>query len=303
MPLPLPNLDARRFDDLVAEMRALIPNYAPEWTNHNPSDPGMTLVELLAWITETTLYRLNRIPEPTYRKFIALLLGEPPQPSESLESAKLRAVQFFNGPYRAVTAADFEREAKRANPDVARVRVLSNAAEGRVTVVVVPTSATLEYEAKQPLMVKEGEITAVFVPKSVTGMTPTDASLGAVKNRLNERRLVGTRVQVRGAIYTKIELGITVVRESNTIAGEVVNTIEEAIVKYLQPIKAGPDENGWPFGRPLSVFELYHLIEPIPGVDHVEKIVMKENGTIREKEIEVEDLPMLQSLTVEVVSL
>ena len=75
MPLPQANLDTRRFDDLVAEMRALIPRYAPEWTNHNPSDPGITLVELLAWVTEATLYRINRVPEATSLEFAKLLLG------------------------------------------------------------------------------------------------------------------------------------------------------------------------------------------------------------------------------------
>jgi len=49
MPLTLPVLDDRSFDDLVAEARALIPALAPEWTNHNPSDPGITLIELFAW--------------------------------------------------------------------------------------------------------------------------------------------------------------------------------------------------------------------------------------------------------------
>ena len=50
MPLPLPNLDTRRWTDLVAEGRSLVPRYAPTWTDHNAHDPGMTLFELLAWL-------------------------------------------------------------------------------------------------------------------------------------------------------------------------------------------------------------------------------------------------------------
>ena len=61
MPLQLPNLDDRRYTDLVEEARGLIPTYAPEWTNHNPSDPGITLVELFAFLSEMLLYRLNRV--------------------------------------------------------------------------------------------------------------------------------------------------------------------------------------------------------------------------------------------------
>ena len=63
MPLVAPNLDDRRFDDLLAELRTRIPRYTPEWTDHNDSDPGIIIGKLFAWITELTLYRVNRIPE------------------------------------------------------------------------------------------------------------------------------------------------------------------------------------------------------------------------------------------------
>lgn len=61
MPIPLPNLDDRRWAELVEQGRALIPLYSPEWTDHNASDPGITLMELLAFIAEMDVYRLNRI--------------------------------------------------------------------------------------------------------------------------------------------------------------------------------------------------------------------------------------------------
>ncbi|MBW2122449.1 MAG: hypothetical protein JRH07_11460, partial [Deltaproteobacteria bacterium] len=73
MPIPLPNLDDRTFTDLVEEMRALIPRYAPAWTDHNVSDPGITLVELFAWLAEALIYRLNRIPEASEVRFLELL--------------------------------------------------------------------------------------------------------------------------------------------------------------------------------------------------------------------------------------
>jgi predicted phage baseplate assembly protein len=80
MALPLPVLDDRRWADLVEEARALIPLYAPEWTDHNLHDPGITLVELLAWTAEMDLYQLNRIPASHRRKFLELLGIEPHPP-------------------------------------------------------------------------------------------------------------------------------------------------------------------------------------------------------------------------------
>ena len=84
MPLPLPNLDTRRWADLVEEGRALIPRYAPRWTDHNIHDPGITLLELLAWLVEQDIYRVNRVPDRHRLKFLGLVgkLPQPPRPAE-----------------------------------------------------------------------------------------------------------------------------------------------------------------------------------------------------------------------------
>ncbi|MBN1336750.1 MAG: putative baseplate assembly protein [Deltaproteobacteria bacterium] len=80
MPIKPPNLDDRRYVDLVAEARALIPQYCPEWTNLNDADPGMTLVQLFAWMTEMIVYRLNRVPDKTYIHFLNFI-GEERRPA------------------------------------------------------------------------------------------------------------------------------------------------------------------------------------------------------------------------------
>lgn len=73
MPLPLPNLDDRDFRQLVAEARQRILQSCPEWTDLSPSDPGVVLLELFAYLTDTMLYRLNRLPEKAYIAFLRLL--------------------------------------------------------------------------------------------------------------------------------------------------------------------------------------------------------------------------------------
>lgn len=70
MPIKPPNLDDRRYGDIVREARSLIPQYCPEWTNLGDADPGMTLVQLFAWMTEMIIYRLNRVPDKTYIHFL-----------------------------------------------------------------------------------------------------------------------------------------------------------------------------------------------------------------------------------------
>jgi hypothetical protein len=73
MPLPVPNLDDRRFDDLVTEAVTRIEAHTPEWSNIAPGDPGSALIDLFAWLTETILYRQNLIPLRQRRAFMNLL--------------------------------------------------------------------------------------------------------------------------------------------------------------------------------------------------------------------------------------
>jgi predicted phage baseplate assembly protein len=78
--LPEILLDDVRFQELVSEARTRIVRHAPEWTEHNVSDPGITLIELYAWLTELLVYRINRIPERLHFGLLALVGVEPGPP-------------------------------------------------------------------------------------------------------------------------------------------------------------------------------------------------------------------------------
>jgi hypothetical protein len=83
MPLEIPNLDDRRWADLVGESRAMIPRVAPLWTDHNAHDPGITFIELFAWLAEMQLYQLNRVGQ-RHRELFGRLAGvnrKPLQPA------------------------------------------------------------------------------------------------------------------------------------------------------------------------------------------------------------------------------
>src|SRR3954463_5806565 len=73
MPLAPPVIDDRRYQQLVDETLARVPVHTPEWTNFNHSDPGVTLVQLFAFLTENLIYRANQIPERNRAKFLQLL--------------------------------------------------------------------------------------------------------------------------------------------------------------------------------------------------------------------------------------
>jgi len=92
MPLPKPTLDNRTWEQLVAEGRGLIPRLAPQWTDHNASDPGITLIELFAWLTEQNIYRFDRLSDEAIRRF-ARMVGAEPQPAQAARTV----VALVNG--------------------------------------------------------------------------------------------------------------------------------------------------------------------------------------------------------------
>ncbi|MGC9505804.1 putative baseplate assembly protein [Baaleninema sp.] len=83
--LPKSNLDDRDFNDLMQECLLRIPRYCPEWTHHNPSDPGITVLELFAWLTDQMLMRFNQVPRRNYVAFLELLgiRLQPPTPART----------------------------------------------------------------------------------------------------------------------------------------------------------------------------------------------------------------------------
>lgn len=108
MPLTIPRLDDRRYQDLVEELVRRIPAHTPEWTNPREGDPGRTMIELFAWLADTILYRANLIPERQRLAFLSLL-GMPLRPAlparglislsiEDAESPSLRPLAEVPGP-------------------------------------------------------------------------------------------------------------------------------------------------------------------------------------------------------------
>lgn len=159
MALPVPNLDDRTFDQLVTEARSLIPKNFPKWTDHNPSDPGITLLELFAFLTEIAIYQTNRIPERSLPHF-AELVGVTQQSGEPIEQTLHRALAALALKYRAVTADEFETLAKQSAPSaIARSKVIvEEASNSNVfppdqivkVILVVTLLADFTFEPEQP---------------------------------------------------------------------------------------------------------------------------------------------------------
>src|SRR5579872_1172330 len=102
MPLPNINLDDRKFEDLYQELVRRIPTYTPEWTDYNDSDPGVTLMQLFSWLAEIIIYRLNKVPEKNYVKFLELVGLQLTEPSPAV--TELQFTLANNAPATSVLA-------------------------------------------------------------------------------------------------------------------------------------------------------------------------------------------------------
>lgn len=175
---------------------------------------------------------------------------------ESVENAKVRAPHILRVQERAVTAEDHEVIAREAARSLRRVRCLPAVAGegGAVRVLVVPDAVPDE----------GGRL-------RFEQLIPPDPVLAAVSGRLDERRLVGTRLIVEPPAY----VGVTVVAELVADTGDMDRVRAEALdalFRHIDPLRGGTDGTGWPFGRPVQYGEIFAVLQSVPGVRLVDEV-------------------------------
>ncbi len=299
MPLQLPNLDDRTYADLMEEARRLIPTYAPEWTNHNPSDPGITFTELFAYLSEILLYRLNRVTEANQLKFLKLLRGPDWTPSGDLEADTRAVVQRVRERFRAVTAADYERLAvtdfnqllwamKRAEEASGSleewwiVTRLDSSQQANLPSKVPPVKRArcvpvrnLERGTEQERTQREpGHVSLVIVSETQDPLHPPKPLCEAVWGFLDERRMLTTRHHVVGPSYAPIGFDLVIARTDDAKERELRSRVVNKLAGFLHPLRGGVAEEGWPFGRDVYVSELCEQLEAIPGIDYVTDMML-----------------------------
>ncbi len=275
MPIELPNLDDRTYEDLVQEALSLIPSYAPDWTNYNPSDPGITLIELFAYLSEMLIYRLNRVTDDNQYTFLKLLNEDwQPSPQKTLNEEIRETVLKLRKSERAVTCEDFENLALAADPQkIARVRC-------------VPRRNLV---SENPLKPEErpGHVSVVIVPNAPAGTLnpqPTAELIQTVIKYLEPKRLLTTRVQVVPPRYVEVGVQMTLHLNRDVREVDIRDKVIATVQKFLHPLTGGTDGKGWPFGRNVYVSEIYELLDKFEGIDFVTPAIKQEELTVSEPE-------------------
>ncbi len=317
MPLQIPNLDNKTYEELTAGLINSIPKFSDNWTNFNPSDPGITILELLAYVADTLLYRTNWVPYQAYVDFLKMLVGvtdddlkkldniiydalKPPSNDnpccneyvdydrqlhnvfkiiKRVEAAKPQeiplhelqkvAIEYTNCRYRAVTEDDFVTltiDATRSpNGDIGEVK--------RAII------------RKTPL-----EILDIIIVTDTADPDQYEKLIPQVQHFLENRKLIGTRIKVQEPKYTSLTIKVVVKLTAEANKEETTKIITECILAYLASVRNetqkrileectlfsaedGRDKNGWDYGRDLYVYEIYNLVNMLPGVEKVEEVV------------------------------
>jgi hypothetical protein len=200
---------------------------------------------------------------------------------ESVEEAKQRAPYTIKSRDRAVTSEDFEMLALRASTSLARAKCVPDRSNrGEVTLVVIPKAET------------RGD----RIDDLSRRLLPSNEIMRYVKRYLDDRRLVGTVVNVVKPRFKDLSLKITLLRRSIGTSDRLRREIEHKLRKFLHPLVGGKDGRGWEFGRPVLKSDLVHHIEEIPGVDGVDTLEMRDelrDVSVEHVRVDDDELPFL----------
>jgi hypothetical protein len=255
MPIPLPELDDRPYPELVAEAQALIPTLCPAWTNHNPTDPGMALVELLAWLTEMVLYRLDQVPDANYWTFLKLLNGQEgfeSLPEDDLETAIHQTIRDLRTPYRAVTCEDFEYLAISQWPEKNQIRRAHCIPQRNL-------------EAHDPTAEAPGHVSLVVVPS-------LPETCEKLREFLEDRRLLTMRHHVVETTYINIKIAAELVLRADARPEDALPQAKDKLRSFFGISDDEEAQTDWPFGRNVYISEIYAVLNQLPTVDYVQNI-------------------------------
>jgi hypothetical protein len=268
---------AWNFDDIVHEGLSLIPAYAPDWTNYNASDPGITLVELLAYISEILVYRALRVTPDAKFNFLRLLgyHGDVPlqdligRPSHVIEEAIRARVEEMSWAENGVTSADFEALAGRI-----LIRRLGEGARFRVKCWPGVDVRRMVESRGLTAVESPGDVSVLIAlePTAVSGLHP--GLLRELQEQLQQHSPLTMRAQVAPAVELHLSVACSISPRPGATLADAIEAVDAALHRHFDPL--GPDDafTAGPFGRTLHLASVAGVIDDTEDVDFVEDVVV-----------------------------
>ncbi|RDU97338.1 hypothetical protein [Trinickia dinghuensis] len=311
MSFELPDINALSAKQLLDDLVRRIPRTAPQWTEQNPSDPGITLLEMLAWIGEATTYQANIIPAEAYRSMLRLVLGlaygtearpyaelaakgldplyaglqQTLQQAERGQSLNVEALSqavyaFRSAPYLALTQSDIEQLAIEANQYVrdampgSPVVLEANVAHNDVGVelsLVVGDPATSFLRYVREAGADPSTVSYALDVEVATDKGETSGVVELVARYIRSRQMLGNPISIRAASLCKLQVECTVRCLPRQRRDVVADKVASAIVDRVQPYAPPPRQATRNRGA-LTRELIQSVIAGIEGIHSVEDV-------------------------------
>jgi len=248
------------YDEFVEDALAIVPAWAPQWTDHNPSDPGITLVELLAYYAEILAYRALRVTPDAELAFLSLMTGREHEAlvgvSPTILAKRIRgAVAELARPQVAVTAHDYEQLAI----DAARTVLGPDAA--------ILARCFPDVDPRAWKDVAPGEVAVVLASDAADLRGACDE----VAEQLAQRCLLTTRVHVVPAVVVEVRIGCRLALRPGFAMATAEAQVGDALRSRFDPLRTAASSA---FGRPTHMGDVIAAIDDVEAVDYVEHVTV-----------------------------
>jgi hypothetical protein len=263
------------FDDLVREGLALIPGHAPNWTNYNPSDPGITLIELLAWLSEMLAYRADRISPDARLNLLRLLHGADwtgwrqltGQPAPDIDAAITRQLHTLSQVQCAITVCDFEHlaarfAAERLGPSHSVQVAITSGSELQTLI-----------GADDPNEAPHRNLGVVLAPEQMLTEEEVVDLCRHVREQLEPLCLLTSQVHVVRPVYVIVDVACHIAVSPGFDSESVLAGVTGALLRRFGPAQKGdPPATHRRLGRPVYLSQIAEVIDDAEGVDYAQDI-------------------------------
>ncbi|MFM6375950.1 MAG: putative baseplate assembly protein [Microcystis panniformis] len=190
--------------------------------------------------------------------------------AETLESLRDRLPETIRHRDRAVTLEDYEDLAKLASPEVARAKCL-------------PLHWLEDPPDQAP---RRGTTSIIIVPRSeALKPLPSLELISRVEKFLRARACPTVEILVVGPPYIPVSVNVEIGLSSLEGASAVEQAVKATLEQFLHPLTGGLDGNGWDFGREPYKSDFYALLEAVPGVSYIRRLLVDDGRVSQEVEV------------------
>jgi len=146
-----------------------------------------------------------------------------------------------------------------------------------------------------------GTVLVLVVPDIPDGrvpfevLRPSQEVLDSVQHYIDDRRLVGTTVRIEPPRYLGMSVAARIALAPGVDAPQIFQIADAAVANFIHPLRGGYDGTGWPFGRDISVGDIYGVLQKVPGIAYLDVVRLIPIDAVSEQRAEPTDRIVLQA--------